>query len=189
MTPDTRRLGATAAALLLPLLFVLQSCGGETKNTPAAKADPLAIGQTVFQSRCVFCHGQYGEGAPAASAYPNANLADGVWVHGGTHEQLVQTIDSGVPGTPMQPWGGTLSKEELDDVARYVATLAPTGNRRVSSRHAGCGAMHVAIDEHSRGHLPAILPDETATSTSSSSSSIARSTPSTWSRSSRSRSG
>jgi cytochrome c oxidase cbb3-type subunit 3 len=120
---DLRRL-SIAAALMLPLL---SGCGNETK-TPPRKVDPLQMGQTVFQSRCVFCHGQYGEGAPAAGAYPNANLADGVWVHGGTHEQIMATIDNGVPGTPMQPWGGTLSKEELDAVARYVASLAKPGS-------------------------------------------------------------
>ncbi|HEY0367803.1 MAG TPA: IS481 family transposase [Pyrinomonadaceae bacterium] len=41
-----------------------------------------------------------------------------------------------------------------------------TGNRRISSRHAGWEAMHVAIDDHSRVTYAEILPDETATTTS-----------------------
>ncbi|MCU1244400.1 MAG: transposase [Acidobacteria bacterium] len=40
-----------------------------------------------------------------------------------------------------------------------------TGNRRISTRHAGWEAVHVAIDDHSRVTYAEILPDEKATTT------------------------
>jgi transposase InsO family protein len=41
-----------------------------------------------------------------------------------------------------------------------------TANRRISSRHAGWEAMHIAIDDHSRVTYAEILPNETAITTS-----------------------
>jgi cbb3-type cytochrome c oxidase subunit III len=84
-----------------------------------------------FTSRCAFCHGDDGRGnrSPVAG-YPNANLADGVWLHGGTKQEIVKTITNGVPETPMPPFEGVVSPAEIDALADYVRGFA---TRRTAS--------------------------------------------------------
>jgi mono/diheme cytochrome c family protein len=113
-----RRL-SSAAALSLTALFVLTGCApAEPRGTAAT------IGQHVYQSRCSICHGRDGRGnTPTAASYPNANLVDGRWAHGGSREEVIRTIRQGVPKTPMLPFGQALSDSEIEAVADYVLAL------------------------------------------------------------------
>jgi cytochrome c oxidase cbb3-type subunit 3 len=51
-----------------------------------------ARGKEKFAQICVACHGAEGKGNPAVGA---PNLTDQVWLHGGSEEQLIQTIGKG----------------------------------------------------------------------------------------------
>ena len=91
-------------------------------GTPAT--GPLAAGREQFLSRCVLCHGESGNGDTTIGAnYPAANLADGIWKHGGTREAIIKTIHDGVPETPMVGFGEQMTAQEISDVADYVMSL------------------------------------------------------------------
>jgi cytochrome c oxidase cbb3-type subunit 3 len=51
-----------------------------------------ARGKEKFAQICVACHGAEAKGNPAIGA---PNLTDQVWLHGGSEEQLIQTIGKG----------------------------------------------------------------------------------------------
>jgi mono/diheme cytochrome c family protein len=76
-------------------------------------ADPAA-GKTVYETACVFCHGERGEsghgGGKALTAATNADL-------------IVQIVSEGRNAMP--PLGATLTAEQIRDVAAYVATMLP----------------------------------------------------------------
>ena len=51
-----------------------------------------ARGKEKFAQICVACHGAEGKGNPAIGA---PNLTDQTWLHGGSEEQIMLTIDKG----------------------------------------------------------------------------------------------
>jgi alcohol dehydrogenase (cytochrome c) len=81
----------------------------ETEGT----ADPAA-GKVVYDTACVFCHGERGEGGhgggKALAAATNAAL-------------IVQTVSEGRNAMP--PLGAALTPAQIRDVAAYVATQLP----------------------------------------------------------------
>lgn len=88
----------------------------------------MANGQAAFGDNCAPCHGS---GATGAVGYPN--LQDDKWIWGGTIDDLHQTIRFGIRSGhdearigDMPAFGrdGILDKDQVDQVASYVATLA-----------------------------------------------------------------
>jgi quinohemoprotein ethanol dehydrogenase len=81
----------------------------ETEGT----ADAVA-GRAVYETACVFCHGEQGEGGHGGgktlAAAVNAAL-------------IIQTVSEGRNAMP--PLGAALTSEQIRDVAAYVATMLP----------------------------------------------------------------
>jgi quinohemoprotein ethanol dehydrogenase len=76
-------------------------------------ADPAA-GKVVYDTACVFCHGEQGEGGHGGGkVLKDATNAD----------VIVQTVSEGRKDMP--PFGAALTPEQIRDVAAYVATLLP----------------------------------------------------------------
>jgi len=65
---------------------------------------------------CVACHGADGKGNPALGA---PNLADGVWLHGDSIEDIVETIRSGRNGV-MPAFRSRMGEENAALVAAWV---------------------------------------------------------------------
>ena len=89
----------------------------------------LAGGKIAFGDNCAACHGTGGVGTPGA--YPS--LADDVWLWGGSLADIQQTITHGVRNddadsrnSQMPSFGadGTLSAEQISQVAQYVVSLS-----------------------------------------------------------------
>ncbi|MCB9992901.1 MAG: cytochrome-c oxidase, cbb3-type subunit III [Hyphomicrobiaceae bacterium] len=88
-----------------------------------------AGGSSVFKVYCTQCHGS---GAQGGNGYPNLN--DDEWIWGGTADQIYTTISHGArfaadPDThinDMPAFGRDqlLTSEEIDTVAKYVASLS-----------------------------------------------------------------
>jgi len=87
-----------------------------------------AGGRSTFKVYCSQCHGS---GAEGAAGYPNLN--DDEWIWGGSVEQIYTTIAHGARSTDpethynvMPNFGADalLSKDEIDVVARQVASLS-----------------------------------------------------------------
>jgi len=108
---------------VLALIALVVSCSGGETQQPPPQSVPVS-GQQIFESRCAFCHGVAGAGDTAVgNSFPNANLADGVWVHGSTPAAISTTIQNGVPGTPMEGYQGLLSPDEINRVRDYIISL------------------------------------------------------------------
>ena len=112
-----------AAAILLAA-----GCGGETKQaagTAPAAATSAVNGRQLYTQNCAVCHGVEASGdSPLGSAYPDTDLRDGQWTHGGGKSDIVETITKGLPGTPMRGFQGMLSAEEIEAIADYLISLS-----------------------------------------------------------------
>ncbi len=98
-------------AAVLPV--ILASCG---PSEPAAR---------VFHRRCAACHGMDGRGRTKfAEGRPFADLTDGKWKHGGDRASIRRLVTEGDPGSPMPPFQGRLSPQEIDLSVDYVLRIA-----------------------------------------------------------------
>jgi cytochrome c oxidase cbb3-type subunit III len=78
-----------------------------------------AIGERLFVNQCAMCHGSDAHGS---KGFPN--LTDGDWLHGGSHEKIVETITNGRQGV-MPPMAAALGSDaDVHNVANYVLSLS-----------------------------------------------------------------
>lgn len=87
----------------------------------------VAAGQRLFAANCAVCHGADGTGATSP-----INLTRGEFKHGGSDQELFNTISKGVPGTEMP--GSFLNPSEIQQVVEFVKALA-----RPAGRSSGAG--------------------------------------------------
>lgn len=76
-------------------------------------------GAEVFAATCAACHGEAAKGNPELGA---PNLTDGIWLYGGTPEQVVATVTGGRRGV-MPAWEGRLDPATIKALAVYVHAL------------------------------------------------------------------
>ena len=93
-----------------------------------APKDPA---ERVWVKRCESCHGADGRGRTKfAEGRPYADLRDASWKHGSDLESMKRLISEGDAKSPMPPFKGRLTPEEIDLVARYVLKLSEEPGRR-----------------------------------------------------------
>jgi cytochrome c oxidase cbb3-type subunit 3 len=79
----------------------------------------MAIGERLFVNNCAACHGSDARGS---KGFPN--LTDNDWLHGGTPEDIVESITHGRVGM-MPPMAAALgSPADVSNVANYVLSLS-----------------------------------------------------------------
>lgn len=85
----------------------------------AANPQARVIGQNLFNTYCIQCHGSDAKGA---KGFPN--LTDHDWLWGGDAQSIQDTIRSGRVGI-MLPYGGLppFPEDSVKDVAHYVYSL------------------------------------------------------------------
>ena len=86
------------------------------------KADKTAAyqkGQEVFANNCAACHGEQGQGNPEVGA---PQLNNDIWLYGGDHATIVQTVNYGRGGV-MPVWQGRLSDSTIKQLTVYVHSL------------------------------------------------------------------
>lgn len=94
---------------------------GAKKDAFPSGPEALALGKTVYTSRCLACHGTAGEGLVGP------NMADKYWIHGkGTAPDIYKVIVEGVPAKGMIAWAPLLSDEEMRAVTVYIQTFQGT---------------------------------------------------------------
>lgn len=82
-------------------------------------------GDRVWKKKCSACHGIDGAGRTRfAKGRPYADLTDGRWRHGSDRESIRRLVADGDPASPMPPFGGRLTPEEIDAVVEHVLKLA-----------------------------------------------------------------
>ncbi len=104
------------AARLDPVLTRLTA---KSVDAVAGDAQARQIGERLFVDNCAACHGRAGLGNPLLGA---PNLTDGVWVHGGTAQDITTSIRDGRSGT-MPPWSA-LGDAAVKNLAQYVLSLS-----------------------------------------------------------------
>jgi cytochrome c oxidase cbb3-type subunit 3 len=87
-------------------------------------ADPAKVkaGEKHYQTYCVACHGPEGKGNQAMGA---PNLTNGIWLYGGSAEQIAHSLRIGRNGQ-MPAFGNTLGEDKIHLVSAYIYGL----NRR-----------------------------------------------------------
>jgi len=85
----------------------------------AGAKDPavLETGRSRFTRTCAACHGA------SAQGLIGPNLTDDRWIHGGTVEQIFQSVAKGWPAKGMPPWGRVVKPEELAALVSYVRSI------------------------------------------------------------------
>ena len=127
------------AAVFSAVLLVLASCHRAQPKaravTPAAPSlYELQIGRQVYQTYCVGCHGDAGQGDGFNSfnldPHPR-DLGDPAFQKSKSNADLADAIRRGGSGVGlsalMPPWGRTLDARHVDAVVLYVRSLKRNG--------------------------------------------------------------
>ena len=77
-------------------------------------------GKTHFTTYCAACHNPDGTGNPALGA---PNLTNGIWLYGGSREQIAHTLRAGRNGQ-MPAFSGTLGEDKIHILTAYVYSLS-----------------------------------------------------------------
>ncbi|MGE0813304.1 MAG: c-type cytochrome [Vicinamibacterales bacterium] len=88
----------------------------------AGATNPAIVdtGASRFARSCSPCHG------PEAQGLIGPNLTDERWIHGGSVEQIFQSVAKGWPAKGMPPWGRALRPDELAAVVSFVRSIQGT---------------------------------------------------------------
>lgn len=89
----------------------------ETIMLYAGKKSWLSVGQTVFKTNCISCHGRDGEGKVGP------NLADEYYKNIRKVEDIARVINQGAGNGAMPAWANRLHPNEVVLVSAYVASL------------------------------------------------------------------
>jgi mono/diheme cytochrome c family protein len=84
---------------------------GEAEGSETAAGGDAEAGAVVFSENCSTCHGATGHGGNGGPDLTTMPLAQ-------TEEGAIQQVTNGGGGMPA--FGGTLSEEEIENVAAYV---------------------------------------------------------------------
>jgi len=117
---EVHRYGVVLACLIMG--WGLASMGGQIVFAASGDA---ARGKSIYQAKCVNCHGPQGKGdgrlgkklKPPASDFTSADSKKK------SEDELLNVIKNGVPKTSMVAWGKKLSEAEQQDVLAHVLTL------------------------------------------------------------------
>ena len=83
----------------------------------AANEAVVGAGASRFARSCAACHGEQAQGLIGP------NLTDDRWLHGGSVEQVFQSVAKGWPAKGMPPWGRALPPDDLAALVSYIRSL------------------------------------------------------------------
>jgi len=99
------------------------SFAAETIRFEITKEGSKEKGSALFSAYCFICHGSNGEGIVGP------NLTDSFWKHGGTNENIAETIINGVPEKAMPGWRRVLTPEEVGQLVAYIISIQGTNSQ------------------------------------------------------------
>jgi cytochrome c oxidase cbb3-type subunit 3 len=84
----------------------------------AHDAQAMATARNIFGNTCAACHGSDARGA---SGFPN--LTDNDWLHGGSPDDVLETVTNGRVAM-MPPFGAVLGDQGVDELVAYVRSIS-----------------------------------------------------------------
>lgn len=117
---------------------------GMTPEDMAKDPQAHAIGERLFMNNCSQCHGSDAHGS---KGFPN--LTDADWLHGGTPDKIIETLNQGRIGQ-MPPMAAAVgSADDVKNVAHYVLSMSGSPHDSVraalgKSKFGACAACHGA---------------------------------------------
>lgn len=96
----------------------LEALKQEDIATLQSNDDAMKLAKNTFAQNCAVCHTSNAKGQ---TNFPN--LTDHAWIWGGSSDQITRSIAFGRKAL-MPPWGSALGEEGVDNVARYVKSIA-----------------------------------------------------------------
>ncbi|MDD9890454.1 MAG: c-type cytochrome [Gammaproteobacteria bacterium] len=111
--------------LLFTAIGLLSACGGESEPpaeptvVEAFMADPAAVarGEALFVGTCAgYCHSRQPGDSDAVF------LFDCEWIHGGSDQEIFDTVTVGVPNTRMVGFGSNFPEGD-DDLWKIIAFI------------------------------------------------------------------
>ena len=118
------------------------------KGQPAERLarDPkaMAIGERLYINNCAACHGSDARGS---KGFPN--LADRDWLHGGSPENIEETITLGRRGVMPPTAAAVGSEQDVRQLAQYVLSLSDSPHDAIAAKYgaakfAACAGCHGA---------------------------------------------
>lgn len=108
--------------------FLLGYPSAEPPLAPARVSTPetLAKGKALFLEKCFFCHGEKGDGKGPVADILKPKPRDFTreeFKYGSSDEAIFTTIAKGVAATPMAPFEGQLTEEEIWQLVHFVKSL------------------------------------------------------------------
>lgn len=110
----------------------------------SSDAQARAIGERLFINNCATCHGSDARGS---RGFPN--LTDGDWLHGGSLENIKETITKGRMGNMPSMATAVGTAEDARNVAHYVMSLSGGPHNSIAAqsgkaKFAVCAGCHGA---------------------------------------------
>ena len=112
------------STLVLAALVAAWGWSSMTQFVSAAGGD-AAKGKSIYQAKCVTCHGSEGKGDGPLGAKLKPPAADFTSAESKKkpESELLGIIQNGKPKTAMVAWKSQLSEAEIQDLLAYVLTL------------------------------------------------------------------
>ena len=112
--PAFGRDGILSSAEISDVTSFVRSLSDLEPASPASQR-----GAALFEANCAVCHGPQGKGMREVGA---PNLADAIWLYGGSREDVAATITNSRYGM-MPAWGERLDPVTVKMLAAYVHSL------------------------------------------------------------------
>ncbi len=112
--PAFGRDGILSSAEISDVTSFVRSLSDLEPASPASQR-----GAALFEANCAVCHGPQGKGMREVGA---PNLADAIWLYGGSREDVTATITNSRYGM-MPAWGERLDPVTVKMLAAYVHSL------------------------------------------------------------------
>lgn len=99
--------------------YLAKSGNSVDENTVKENSEAAVIsaGLAVYNTNCVACHGDKGQGTVGP------NLTDEFWLHGGSVNEIFKTIKYGIPEKGMISWEKTLTPKQISEVSNYILSI------------------------------------------------------------------
>ncbi len=130
---SNRNAALLALATFLRYAFALAILFGSTSGI--AKENPAPLGKSIFESRCVTCHGAKGDGKGLAAAYVSPrprSFLEGKFKFRTTESgsiptdaDIERTVREGLHSTAMPDWKDFIGGDSLKAVVAYVKSFSP----------------------------------------------------------------